>query len=69
MAVMPIYGKNIAFFIRNRMAEDLEIWYAPFGYSGSTQSVQMVTRRLPLLILQQGQIWSVGLEYVKKAKL
>ena len=58
MAVMPIYGKNIAFFIRNRMAEDLEIWYAPFGYSGSTQSVQMVTRRLPLLISARSNLVS-----------
>ena len=63
MAAMPIYGKT--HLLWNQKDDDLESWYAALG---TTKFVQMMILGWPLLILRQGQIWSLMLLYGKKIK-
>ena len=42
IAAMPKYGKNLK-NLRKQKADDIETWYATFGCSDTTNSIQMTT--------------------------
>ena len=70
MATIPIHGKHLW---KSSSHEPNGWWLWNFictiGNLGSTKFVQIVTLAWPGPILRQGQIWSLGLLYGKKAKL